>query len=283
MQRAGYDPRGMEAFFERLLRANRLNEYKGTPSYLRTHPLTTERIAEMEDRIQHMGLTLGMVPDTQEYRLVRAKLRVQSLTPTEAVAWFKRELEAQTVLRPREDVYGLALALRRTRSFDEAYKTLEPLRVGMSHPAFELLAGELLADRGRGDEALEVWRKALRTSPSFRGLSYAYYDFLMEHGQAKRVLAEMDDTLRIVPNDARLYEIQARAFEATGRSLSQHRAQAEAYLRRGNLARAVEQLEIAVKAKGGDFYEISSAESRLRDLRAQLENEKAAEKALKIS
>ena len=282
MQRAGYDPRGMEAFFERLLRANRLNEYKGTPSYLRTHPLTTERIAEMEDRIQHMGLTLGMVPDTQDYRLVRAKLRVQAETPTEAVAWFKRELESQTVLRPREDVYGLALALRRTRSFEEAYKTLAPLREGTSHPAFELLAGQLLSDMGRGDEALDVWRKALRTSPTFRGLSYAYYDLLIERGQAKRVLAEMDETLRIVPNDARLYEIQARAFEATGRTLSQHRAQAEAYFRRGNLARAVEQLEIAVKAKGSDFYEISSAESRLRELRAQLENEKAAEKALKI-
>jgi len=35
--------------------------------------------------------------------------------------------------------------------------------------------------------------------------------------------------------------------------------------------------------RGGDFYEMSMAESRLRELRAQLENEKAAEKALKIS
>jgi hypothetical protein len=38
-----------------------------------------------------------------------------------------------------------------------------------------------------------------------------------------------------------------------------------------------------VKTKGSDFYEMSSAESRLRELRAQLEIEKAAEKALKIS
>ena len=35
--------------------------------------------------------------------------------------------------------------------------------------------------------------------------------------------------------------------------------------------------------KGSDFYELSSAESRLRELRALLENERAAEKALKIS
>jgi predicted Zn-dependent protease len=201
------------------------------------------------------------------------------------VTWFRRELADQTVLRPREDVYGLALSLRRARQFDEAYKLLQPIRVGRSHPSFELLDGQLLADMGKVDEALAVYRNALHTSPSYRALSYAYYDLLLDRGQARRALTELEDTLRLLPEDARLYEIQARAFEETGKALSQHRSQAEAYYRRGNLARAVEQLEIAVKAKGGakDFYEISSAESRLRELRAQLEIEKAAEKALKIS
>jgi len=283
MQRAGYDPHGMETFFDRMMRANRLNEYKGAPAYLRTHPLTTERIADMDDRIQQMPLVLGMTPSSLEYRLTKARLRVMSMTPGEAVTYFRRELESQTVLRPREDVYGLALALRRARNFDEAYKAVQPLRKDGSHPAFELLAGELLADMGRTDEALGVYRNALRVTPSYRALSYAYYDLLLDRGQAKRVLAEVDDSMRILPEDARLYEIKARACEATGKPLGQHRAQAEAYFRRGNLARAVEQLEIAVKTKGSDFYEISSAESRLRELRAQLENEKAAEKALKIS
>jgi predicted Zn-dependent protease len=283
MQRAGYDPHGMETFFDRMMRANRLNEYKGAPAYLRTHPLTTERIADMDDRIQQMPLVLGMTPSSLEYRLTKARLRVMSMTPGEAVTYFRRELDNQTVLRPREDVYGLALALRRARAFDEAYKAVQPLRKDGSHPAVELLAGELLADMGRTDEALGVYRNALRATPSYRALSYAYYDLLLDRGQAKRVLAEVDDSMRILPEDARLYEIKARACEATGKPLGQHRAQAEAYFRRGNLARAVEQLEIAVKMKGSDFYEISSAESRLRELRAQLENEKAAEKALKIS
>jgi predicted Zn-dependent protease len=283
MQRAGYDPRGMATFFERLLRANRLNEYKGAPAYLRTHPLTTERIADMEDRIQHMPLVLGMRPSTAEYLLAKAKLRVASQSPADAVAYYRRELESHTVLTPREDVYGLALALRRTRDFGETIKVLAPLRVGRSDPAFELLAGQVLADMGKADEALGVYRAALRNTPSYRALSYAYFELLLDRGQAKRVLAELDDTLRILPQDARLYEIQARAFEETGQPLAQHRAQAEAYYRRGNLARAVEQLEIAVKAKGSDFYQASSAESRLRELRAQLDIEKAAEKALKIS
>src|SRR5262249_31384238 len=51
LERSGFDTRAMATFFERLLRANRLNEIKGAPVYLRTHPLTTERIADMQDRV----------------------------------------------------------------------------------------------------------------------------------------------------------------------------------------------------------------------------------------
>ena len=80
-----------------------------------------------------------------------------------------------------------------------------------------------------------------------------------------------------------LYELQARAYEATARPIAQHRAQAEALVRRGNLQAAVQQLEWAVRQRGSDFYEVSIAESRLRELRVLLENERAAEKALKIS
>lgn len=283
LERAGFDVRGMGSFFERLLRANRLNEFKGAPSYLRTHPLTTERIAEMQDRAERMPAKL--VPDSFEYRLVRAKLRAGAGTPSEAVTLFRALLADQTVVRPREDIYGLALALRRVRDFDAATRTLAPLRSGSAapHPAFELLAAQLLAETGRPQEALDTYRKAIAAHPSNRALVHGYLDTLLQNGGARDVVADLDKRLRTPTDDPRLYELQARAFEATGRSISQHRSQAEALVRRGNLAAAVEQLEIAVKQKGGDFYETSSAESRLRELRALLDIERDAEKALKIT
>jgi predicted Zn-dependent protease len=283
LERAGFDPRGMASFFERLLRSNRLNELKGTPSYLRTHPLTTERIADILDRVERAPAK--MVPDSFEYRLARAKLRAASGSSLEAVTLFRTMLADKTVMRPREDVYGLALALRRARDFDAAWKTLEPIRSGGStHPAFELLAGQLLADMRREDEALALYRAALRSYPQHRSLTYAYLDQLLIGGRTKDAIADLDERLRLVQDDARLYDLQARAFEASGRPIAQHRAQAEAYFRRGNLAAAVDQLEIAVKqTRGTDFYELSIAESRLRELRSLLENERAAEKALKIS
>lgn len=281
LERAGLDPHGMQSFFERLLRANRLNEYKGAPSYLRTHPLTTERIADIHDRL--LKASTKLVPDTFEYRLARAKLRANQGSPSEAVNWFRTALAEKGVVRPREDAYGYALALRRARDFDGAWAALQPLRSGASHPAFETLAAQLLADRGRHDESVAAYRKALKDHPTHRALVYAYLGELLHTGRSRDVLADLDERLRATQDDAVLYEYQARAFDASGQRLAQHRAQAEAYYRRGNLAGAVDQLELATKVKGADFYQQSSAESRLRELRVLLENERAAEKALKIS
>ncbi len=282
LERAGYDPRGMVSFFDRMLRANRLNEFKSAPAYLRTHPLTTERIAEMQDRIERMSPKL--VPDSFEYRLARAKLLALAGSPGDAVKVFRAKLEDRTVVRPREDVYGLALALLRARDFEGAWKTLAPLREsGAQHPAFERLAAQIRADEGRRDEAFAIYKAALRGHPNHRGLVYGYLDLLLQAGRPDEALADLRERLRNVQDDPKLYELQARAYEATGRRVPQHRALAEAYFRRGNLAAAVDQLEIAVKVKGSDFYELSSAEARLRELRALLENERTAEKALKIS
>ena len=281
VEKAGFDTRGTVSLFQRMLRTNRLNEFKGTPSYLRTHPLTTDRIADMQDRLDRMPTRL--VPDSFEYRLARAKLRAATGAPAEAIALMKTILEERTVLRPREDVYGLALAQRRAREFDAAWATLAPLREGASHPAFELLAAQIRTEQRRFDEALALYEAALRKHGGYRALVYGRLELLLQTGRARSVIEDLDGRLRSVHDDHRLYELQARAFEAEGRRLSQHRAQAEAHFRRGNLAGAVEQLEIAVRYKSGDFYEISSAESRLRELRSLLENERAAEKALKIS
>ncbi|HEX7606212.1 MAG TPA: hypothetical protein VF348_05850, partial [Usitatibacter sp.] len=184
------------------------------------------------------------------------------------------------------------------RDLDGAWKTLESIRArpaeanalpvfGVAvppHPAIELLAGQVKADMRKEDEAEAIYRAALRDTPRNRGLAYAYIELLLRTGRAGVALADLEERIRYASEDWRMYELQSRAFEAAKRPIAQHRAQAEAYFRRGNLAAAVDQLEIAVKqTRGSDFYELSIAESRLRDLRSQLEIEKAAEKALKIS
>lgn len=73
--------------------------------------------------------------------------------------------------------------------------------------------------------------------------------------------------------DARLYQFQAKAYAARGRAGQQHKALAEAYLLQGQLPAAIEQLELAQKAKDGDFYERSAIDARLRQLKRRQQEE----------
>ncbi len=54
MTAAGFDPQGMPDFFQRLQRSSGTAE-NSVPSYVRTHPLTSERIADMQDRVSHVS------------------------------------------------------------------------------------------------------------------------------------------------------------------------------------------------------------------------------------
>ncbi len=80
----------------------------------------------------------------------------------------------------------------------------------------------------------------------------------------------IDGRMRTQSGDARLYRLQALAYEAQGNRLQQHRAQGEAYFRSGQLGAAVEQMQIALKTGEGDFYQLSAIEARLRELRRLL-------------
>ncbi len=271
---AGFDPRGMVGFFERLLSANRHNDGKA-PGYLRSHPLTTERIADMQNRVDQMGAeTKRSVPDSLDYRFAQAKLRVMSMGGGDSIGFFREAISQRTVLRNRADVYGLALALTRTRDFAAAEKELSSIRGGSNtpHPWVENLAAEIKAGQRNWTDSLQLYRAAMHAFPQHRALFYGSVEALYESGQTDAALLQINDRLKNIQDDARLFELAAKGYEKKNKKLAQHRAIGEAYFRRGNLIGAVEQLQIAVKAKDGDFYESSSAEARLREMRVAFRN-----------
>ncbi len=70
---AGYSPAGMAAMFEKLDSANRLNDSGAFP-YLRSHPLTVDRISEARARIALSGAKPGV--DPLEHVIMAARARV---------------------------------------------------------------------------------------------------------------------------------------------------------------------------------------------------------------
>jgi len=71
LREAKFNPRDMIAFFGRLQKANSIYE-SGAPSYLRTHPLTTERMADIQNRVLEQRYRQRV--DSLDFRLVKEKL-----------------------------------------------------------------------------------------------------------------------------------------------------------------------------------------------------------------
>jgi predicted Zn-dependent protease len=131
---------------------------------------------------------------------------------------------------------------------------------------------------GEGDAAgaRDVLRSGLSRFPNYRPLHYAYVDVLQGMGQHAAALAWLSDLVKSYPRDARLYNLQAKSYAASGKRLLHHQALAETYFLQGTLPAAIEQLQLAQKSGDGDFYQLSAVEARLRDLRSLQAEEKRA-------
>ncbi len=268
---AGFDARGMPAFFNRLMRGSRFHE-GAAPAFLRTHPLTTERIADVSNRVEQ--LPYRQVSDSDEFHYVRAKLRAATSNPQQALEWFEAGLRDRKFAREAAQRYGLALALLRVNDPGRAQEEVDWLRAHTDrHPMLETLAAHVQVAAGRPQQADEIFREGLRLFPNHRGLIYGHAELLLATSHPDAAIALADSRHAVYPDDAYLYELKSRAYTQQGRNLLRHQAQGEAYYRRYNLSEAVGQMELALKSGDGDFYQMSIAEARLRQLRRELEDE----------
>jgi predicted Zn-dependent protease len=276
LEEAGFDVRGMASFFERLQRFGRVYE-NNAPAYLRTHPLTTERISDMDNRAQQRPYR--QVPDALDFQLVRAKLRVLQDTPREAVTEFETQLKEGKFQSEAAARYGLARARLAARNLPGAQQELAALRkLKVSSPMVDTLAAELKQAQGDSAAATQIYREARGRYPQNRALVYGYIDSMLAGRNPQEALNVSSAELRTYPEDSRLHEFQARSYSALGKRLAQHRAQAEVYVLEGQLPAAIEQLQLAQRAGDGDFYELSAVDARLRELRVRHAEELKAAK-----
>ena len=96
----------------------------------------------------------------------------------------------------------------------------------------------------------------------------------MKAGRNAEAAAYVERQLARFTNDGPLHLVAARAYAALDKKLLQHKHQGEFYAWQGNLQAAISQFELAVKAKDGDFYQLSVAESRLKAARDELAEQK---------
>ena len=273
---AGYEPTAMATMFQRMLKQSRFSD-NNAPGYLRTHPVTTERIGEAQARAEQVPYR--QVPDTLDFQMVRALLRSYQGTPRDAVKFFESSLADKKYNSEVATRYGLVAALLRANSLPRAKVELAALeKIAPPHPMIEAMAGHVYMESGDLDVALKRIDGALQRYPNKLQLIYDYPEVLLRAHRPADAAAFLEAELVRYPDNGPLHGIAARAYAELGRKTQQHRHQAELYAWQGDLKGAITQLELASKSNDGDFYLSSVVETRLRTLRRDLEEQKALAK-----
>ena len=143
MTEAGFEAQGFVSMFDKLQQASRLND-NGAYPYLRSHPLTTERIADMQARQALAAPAAAHAETTLEHALVAARARALSNSDVDALRAWQVEadsssLSTRAVVRQAGIYYGAALAASQLRDFAQARAYLTRLRA--------LVAGDAPAAR----------------------------------------------------------------------------------------------------------------------------------------
>ncbi|WP_241338687.1 M48 family metalloprotease [Burkholderia cenocepacia] len=287
---AGYDPYGMPGFFERLDRASMGDA--GVPAYARTHPLTGERIADMEDRARRAPYRQPR--QSAEYGFVRARLRVlQNRAPTDISAEARRmqlEIDDRTAPNVAANWYGIALANTLLGQYDAADKALASARSAFdarerrdddpatSSPSLDVLAADIARRAGRTDDAVRLSALAQRRWPASHAAIVAHLQALI----AARRFAEAQTLARAQakadPEQPDWWDYLAKSSDGKGDVLARRRALAEKLAVDGAWAWAIRQLKEARDAKDVSFYEQSIIGARLLEFEARYKEERDDEK-----
>jgi len=228
---AGFDPDGMASFFEVISRSTAPIESR-VPEFLRTHPVSSSRIAEARSRARSYPQT--QTEDSTNYGIVRARLVVARYDqPAEAVEFLERQPADYQTDRWR---YGLAVAYLADEQFLKALRILEEL----TNKETEVIAYHIgLAQAQLGleqiDEAARTYELALELFPRNVPLVISYAEALLRLGNAKRSHALLLDLFNNVAPSPDQILLIARAAIAADEVAEAHYYRAEYSFMTGDL------------------------------------------------
>jgi predicted Zn-dependent protease len=281
MTEAGYSGQGFVAMFEKLQQANRFNDTGAFP-YLRSHPLTTERMADMQAREQLRPTVTARTSMT--HAMLAARARVLARAEEDSLRANMAQADAQNaapLAAPARAglLYGATVAAMRLREFERAQKYLQrlrPLLADEGPAAYQgrLLAAELALARGQAAGALQELSASDGAGPPSRPMLLLRAAALVASGQARQAAEPLQVWVAAQPRDATAWMLLSQAYEHQGLVVQAIRAAAEAAAARLDYPAARDRLQAAqAQLQQGaviDHIEASIIDSRRREIESLL-------------
>ena len=286
LEASGYDVNGAPGFFQRLQKATGIMD-KGVPTYVRSHPLTTDRIADMQDRAR--TASSRNVPTAIEFYFIKARARMEQAGSSSGLYDLKNTFESLSkqfpVGKQMEGFYGLALIAQRQGKWDQAEMDLQQARnlaqkasapgspIQRQSLSLDITTSELALAKGKNQEALQIAQDALRAYPQSYAAGAAVVNAELKMGRTNEAIAWLKARTRSQPNEILWWSMLSNAYDQAKNVPMRHYALGEKYALEGAWPSAIEQLRIARSAGGADFYQSSSIDARLREMQRQYQEE----------
>jgi predicted Zn-dependent protease len=285
---SGYDVNGAPGFFQRLQKATGVMD-KGVPAYVRTHPLTTDRIADMQDRARTVASR--NVPTSVEFYFIKARARMEQSGTSSGLYDLKNTFESFSKQaqagKQMEGFYGLALIAQRQGKIDQAESYLQQARnlaqtasapgspIQRQSLSLDITASELALAlaKGKGEEALQIAQTTLRAYPQSYAAGAAMINAELALGRTNDAITWLKSRTRQQPNEIVWWGLLSKAYDQAKNVPMRHFALGEKYALEGAWPSAIEQLKIARSTSGSDYYQGSSIDARLREMQRQYRDE----------
>ena len=295
---AGFEAQGFVAMFEKLQQAGRNNDSGGFP-YLRSHPLTTERIADMQGRIGMQGAAPLPADADWQALLMSARARVLSNSGVDALRLWQADVQpavlaGKSPAQQAAALYGAALAAIRMRTLEPAKALVERLAaVAGAPPLVGRLARLLRADIALATEDLAGAANAM-AAPVRPALPNEVVldrtELLLRtqvqtaSGQAGQAATDLYRWVLAHPRDFNAWRSLGQAYEVQGRAIAAIRALAQADGLQQDWSAALARLRAAQDlvrkgqwgSQGPDYIEATIVDTRAREI-VQMMREQAAQ------
>ena len=273
---AGFDPNAMPAFFETMGRRTQLGPDR-VPELLRTHPVTSARIAESKGR-------------AAQYPPVSAARPHELFADHRSGSACSRRRPARTRARTTRRVIGERAGRQRRAGLRQGARPADRGRRGSgrsrpssacatTHPEvmqFHTALGQAQLSAGDAKAALDTLERARELAPRNVPVTVRYGEALLQAGRPKRAHEVLLDLFNNVPPTQEQIRLTAIAANAAGDVADAYSYMAEYHLMGGDLPLAINQLELALSVPGITDVQRARFVARLKELREALPKERAA-------
>ena len=246
LARTGQSAEGLLAMFHRLEEREQFSAGR-TNSYLRTHPLTRERIRFIRDRVEKEGEAASPAPEPLRaaHRRMVAKLKGFLEAPEKTLRAYPEDDTSTAALYARAIAYYRIPDLARALAALDALLARDP-----DDPWFQELKGQVLFEHGRVEEAIEPYRRAVALRPNAALLRQGLARALIESGDETllpEAVEHLEAATRMEPIRPRHWHLLGIARGRAGDRASSSLAFAEAAYRRGDAREALRHAAIAAE------------------------------------